>query len=385
MTDRNIVVSGDTWVVLTGDDEDAQLTVHGVDGSTGRENWRRELRGALCADHPLPSGQIVCARAIDVNPPTQAGTRWIIATLDPATGAEQDTYETRGRFTAIKVFGDRIVLVEERVPAPHAVVVVLDAQLDPLWTTDLSSTAGHDQLFSQSPTYLRKLPRPAGPALSGVALTALGDESVALTSNARAAVLDLDSGSVLGVPECSTVVDDGTRLWCAARDRAVAYSYAMKRLSATRAGVTLAQNCLGGSAPSIPIFLADDGTAVKVDLRTGRTTGTLAQSRTGYRAGRAVTPDACQLGSMVMISDTRGAFMIDAASGKLRWQTQAWTLPADLFRRDGRVLVAAGDLLWIDPATGRILATREQLGATQAAGAGLAQFGFERIARVREP
>ena len=381
--DRNVIDGGSTWVVLTGTRQGADIVVHGVDARTGRERWRRPLSNALCAALPLGSS-VVCTWALP-RAGRQQGTRWRVSVIDPDTGTDRRTRDLTGPFTLIDLVAGRIVLVEQRRPAPRAVITALAGDLRTDWSTDLSTSAGQAELFTQ----LEESPR--GRLLGdGVDLTpavkVVGNgRLIAVTSQTRTALFDARTGQVAGLPRCSRLVDDGDRLWCDDRNRVVAYSYGLNRLWGTAVGIHLAEHCTRGEQPTFPVFLAKDGTALSINPRTGRTTGTLAQSRT---VG-SQTPTSCQVGSTVVITDANGAFGIDAPRQKLIWQNRTWhrevTDPVGLIPRGDRWLVTASDLFWIDPATGAASDVRDNLGSTQAVGPALAGFVQTELVKVREP
>lgn len=387
--DQNRVVdAGTRWVVLTGDAADHRIAAHGIDPGTGRATWRAELPDGLCAAQVLGS-EVLCAASTATDPATGLGIRWRISVLDPATGRERRGVDFAGWLTLLHVDGDRVMLVEQRQPAPHAVVTGLDAELRQRWRLDLRDQPQHPGLFSNNRIYDRKLPIPDGPALDRPRIRKVADGLTALWSGQTTALLDLRRGRLAGMPRCSRLVDDGTRLWCNAGAVAVAYDYALTRLHETAADTRLAFPDRDPRAGDVtdPVFLQADGTAVRVDPATGRTMGPLARTRNGSAFGMTVSPRAVFVGGLTLVADTSQLFAVNARTGELHWQQPVQGSLGTVRAWKGDLLFAGGNLRLVDPRTGRQRSAHRQRHGlyTIVVGGTLVGIGPDELARLRDP
>ncbi|MFT3833428.1 MAG: PQQ-binding-like beta-propeller repeat protein [Micropruina sp.] len=385
---NRVVAIGTTWVVLSGDAEDRAIAVHGLDASTGRVLWRTDLPNGVCAATPVKS-RLVCAASTATDPVTGLGTSWRISLLDPATGRETRGVDFAGWLTLIHADGDRVLLAEQRQPAPHAVLTGLDADLRQRWQLDLRDQPQHAGLFSDNRIYNRKLPIPDGPALDRPRIRKVADGLTALWSGQTTAFVDLRSGKLAGMPRCSRLVDDGERLWCNDGAVAVSYSYSLRNLHETAINTRLAFPYRDPRAGDVtdPVFLEADGRAVRVDPASGTTLGPLAQTYNGSAFGMTISPQASFVAGRTLLSDSTTLFAVDARTGKLHWQRQKPTSMGEAWGWRAKLLLAGSVVRVLDPADGREQsAYRQRRGLyTVLVGDTLVGIGPDEIARLADP
>lgn len=110
------------------------------------------------------------------------------------------------------------MFLEQRQPAPHAVVSGWEADLRPAWSLDLAGEPGHDGLFSENRIIARGFPPTTGPALDRPRIRTVAGGLTALWIGRT----------------------DGARLWCNTGDRATALTYGLAPTHRTEPGVRLA-------------------------------------------------------------------------------------------------------------------------------------------------
>lgn len=380
--------AGSAWLVLTGDEHDQQLRLHALLPATGRELWQRPLANGLCAP-ALLKRSVLCAYSTGTDPATGLGTSWRLLLLDPATGVERRAADFEGWLTLLHVQGDRVLLVEQRQPAPDAELTVLDAGLTQLWHQDLREQSQHDGMFSDNRIYSRNLPIPAGPALDRPRIRTVANGLTALWVGQTTAFVDLAEPALVGMPRCSRLVDDGKRLWCNQGDLAAGLSYRIKPLYETDLGTRLAFPYRDPRAGDVtdPVFLTREGKAVRVDLTTGRTTGPLVDTRNGSAFGLVTSPSAAYVAGVTLIGDSDTTFAVNARTGAVHWQRDDLRAPNDVLEWNGKLLLAEGHLFVLDPATGSTASSYRQTHGlyTQALGAVLIGTGPDELARLADP
>ncbi len=331
-----------------------------------------------------------CASAIEHDPGHRVwARRWHLALLDPATGAERHSADWTGWLTLLHVDGARVLLVEQRQPAPHAVLTVLDDTLQQRAQFDLRDQSQHDGMFSNNRIHLRTLPIPAGPALDRPRIRSVADGLTALWVGQAAAFVDLDRATLVGVPRCSRLVDDGKRLWCNQGNLAAALSYALKPLYETDLGTRLAFPDRDPRAGDVtdPVFLRSDGAAVRVDLTTGRTAGPLVNTRNGSAFGMVTSPQVAYSDGLTLVWDSSTLFAVRARTGELLWQSANPGSIDDVYAWDGRLLLTGYQLRVLDPATGTVVRTYRQSSGlyTHVVGEVLVGGGPDQVARLMNP
>ncbi|MFT3971327.1 MAG: PQQ-binding-like beta-propeller repeat protein [Micropruina sp.] len=385
---NRVVAIGTTWAVLTADTEDRRVALHGLDAATGRPLWRTDLPNGVCAAAPVKS-RLVCAASTATDPATGLGVRWRISLFDPATGRESRGVDFTGWLTLIHVNGDRVLLVEQRQPAPHAVLTGLGADLRQRWKLDLRDQLQHAGLFSDNRIFYRKLPIPDGPALDRPRIRKVADGLTALWAGQTTAFVDLRTGTLAGMPRCSRLVDDGKRLWCNDGARAVAYSYALRMLYGTELNIRLAFPDRDPRAGDVtdPVFLRSDGQAVRVDLTTGATIGPLAQTRNGSAFGLSTSPKASFVAGRTLLWDSSTLFAVDARTGKLHWQRPKPRWVDEVWAWRGKLLITGSGVTLLDPADGRQLSAYRQWHGidTLPVGDVLVGIGPDEVARLTDP
>jgi len=386
--DNHVVAVGDVWAILTSDHNDRNVAVHGIDQRTGEPRWRKELPDGICAANPLGKA-LLCARSAANDPATGLGIRWRISLLDPATGRERRGVDFDGWLTLMHVHGDRLMLVEQRQPAPHAVVTVLDAALERRSRLDLSGQPEHAGLFSDNRIYNRTLPIPDGPALDRPRIRTVADNLTALWAGQTTAFFDLKQGTLVAMPRCSRLVDDGERLWCNAGPLAIAHDYALKPLYSTVLNTRLAFPDRDPRAGDVtdPVFLEIDGKAVRVDLTTGETIGPLVNTSNGSAFGMTTPPQVSFVDGRTLIWDTELLFAVNARTGELFWQREKQSTLESILGWHGDLLFAGRQLQVVDPATGTVgREYRQPHGqATAAVGDVLIGIGSDELARLVDP
>lgn len=386
--DSRAIDAGTAWLVLTGDANDTGVWVHGLDPSTGRELWKRDLPDGLCAAG-LVGKAVLCASAIEHDDATGLGTSWHLARLDPATGRELSGTDWTGWLTLVHADRDRVLLVEQRQPAPHAVLTVLNADLEQRAQFDLRAEPQHAGLFSDNRIVNRKLPIPDGPALDRPRIRKVADGLTALWVGQSTAFVDLAKGTLIGVPRCSRLVDDGTRLWCNQGAVAAALGYSLKPLFETDLNTRLAFPNRDPRAGDVtdPVFLQQTGLAVRVNPSTGRTIGPLVNTRNGSAFGTTTSPQTAYLRGVTLVWDSSTLFAVKARTGELLWQLKDPGTVGDPWNWKGRILLAHRNLRILDPASGRVVsAYRQGRGLyTEVLGDALIAVGPDELALLVDP
>ncbi len=386
--DHRVIDAGQAWVVLTGDANDNAVWVHGLDPGSGRELWKHALDNGLCAAD-LVGTAVLCASAIEQDPATGLGTRWHLALLDPATGDERNGVDWTGWLTLLHVDGDRVLLVEQRQPAPHAVLTVLNGSLQQRAQLDLREQSQHEGLFSDNRIFSRKLPIPDGPALDRPRVRQVADGLTALWAGRTTVFVDLAKAALVSMPRCSRLVDDGERLWCNQGNLAAALSYSLTPLYETDLGTRLAFPDRDPRAGDVtdPVFLRTDGGAVRVDLTTGRTVGPLVNSRNGSAFGMVTAPRTAFVDGITLVSDSSQLFAVKARTGELLWQQQNPAHFDAAYAWDGRLLLTGYQLRVVDPDSGTVVRSyRQTLGLyTRPVAEALVGVGPDELARLVDP
>lgn len=388
-----MVMTGQTGIAATPRVPDAKVRVHGLDAATGRELWQREMPFGLCATQLLDD-KLACASSLARDDRTGLPTRWRLHLLDPATGKTLAQRDVDAWLAMLTVRQDRLVLVEQRQPAPHLAVSGYSSALAPVWRADLAKQALHLGFFSHNRfVYRPDLSPPDGLALQKVRFRQV-DSMLTLWSTGPTAFLNLADGKVLGVPRCSRMYDDGQRIWCNERQRAVAWSRDLAKVVArTEGGVRLAHPTLdlrhGGR--SVPIFVNPSGQVVQVDATTGRTGAVIADTAGRETFAGPLEPSTTQAGGTVLIDDSDGIIGLDAAGQRARWAAPDY-LSARVLSHGDKVLVQdRGRLDVLDPATGRVTARLGQLKGQAVVAVGsladdtFASIGMDEVARLQMP
>lgn len=352
----HLLDTGPVLVALTsaGNGYD-DMVVHGLDAGTGVERWRLDRDQPLCAGRLL-RGALVCASVTHRDAATQLGVRWTVELIDPATGRITATAPFAGWLTLILVADDRIVLLEQRRPAPHAVVSGWEADLRPAWSLDLAGEPGHDGLFSENRIVVRDFPPTIGPALDRPRIRTVAGGLTALWIGRTAIFLDVAQGRSAGMPTCSRLVDDGARLWCNTGDRATALTYGLTPTHRTEPGVRLAfpkRDPRGGDI-TVPVFLDADGAAIRVDRATGATLGPLMPSGFGEAFGVRTEPSSFFVGGLTLFQMGDHVVAHDPAADVILWDVPLPHLEG-AYARGEQILLARHDrVVLVDAASGRV-------------------------------
>lgn len=383
-----VVASPKTWIVLTAQAPRDQVRIQGLDPTTGEQRWQRDAAQGVCA-RQLLKGALVCAAATRTDAASGLGTSWKLMRLNPETGAELASSTFDGWLTLMTVQQGRLVLVEQRLPAPHAVITTLNSALERQWRQDLVDQPHHSLLFSENRVTSQGSRIPDGPALDRPRIRQVAHGLMALWSGLATAFVDVKANKLVAMPRCSRLVDDGARLWCNAGDKAQAYSYTMKPLYATPTGVRLAfpdRDPRDGDVTD-PVFLKSTGEAVRVDLRSGKVLGLLVPTKNGSAFGTAFSPTVSYAGGVSYIADQSTVYAVKARTGQLLWSSvKLSTVPDAVYRWGDKVLWAGYKLALVDPKDGAIATEYRLRGAyyTQIIDGDLVGLG-EEIARLEKP
>lgn len=363
----------DVWVALTGGQDEEKITVHGIDPTSGRVLWDRPMEGALCAREADPRG-LVCAEMLDRDPSTGLGRKWRLHLLDPQTGETSHSRDVTGWFNALHRSGDTVVILEQREPAPHAVLLGFDlATLQPSWEVDLRNQPGHEDMFSENRAITRNDPKREGVVMDrprfrdvgyGAAAEQTGNDGlVALWAGQRTAFVQPRSGKLIMMPHCSRLVDDGRRLWCNERFGAASYSYTGKPLHEVEGPRLAFPGDDGvGVDRNRPVFIDADGAPVSVDLDTGKVGQTYAVPGSGTVWGLKTMPSVQTVGDHTLLVGKGGTMLVHPTEDKISW------LNPDITQTDQPILIKDELLLGgyevdiVDVRTGKRLATAKPEG-----------------------
>ncbi len=374
--------AGDIWAVASGGPQGGDILLHGLDADTGKEAWRRPMDGVFCADDLL-NEELFCA--VPKQRERGLGTSWTLHLIDPATGETTSSADFDGWLSALVVEQGHVLILEQRLPAPHALITGLDDQLDQVWQFDLSQEEGHADLFSDNRLIIRPEEYPEGPALDRPRVRRVADGLTALWIGARTAFVDVPNGELVGMPHCSRLVDDGNRLWCNAGGSTVAYDHELNAITRTEAGVRLAfpnRDPREGDI-SIPAFLDEGGALLRVNPTTGATLGPLVNTGMGNAFGMSIQPSTASIDGVLVVADNSQTAAIDAETGEVRWESQYEFSLHDPFLHNGTLLATDFHTHQVDLATGEILNSWRISGiGVVAVGEHLASYSVDQLARL---
>lgn len=341
------------WLTTTGDASAGGTALHAVDPATGAVRWQRELDGVLCATEAPKTG-LLCASVVRRDPATGLGTRWRLHVLDPATGADRTARDVDGWFSAVHWSGPAFVALEQRQPAPHAVVRGFStSDLHELWSVDLVRRPGQADLFTENRVVLRPEPERPGLALDRPRLRDVGDGLMAVWAGLRTAFVDPADGRLVMMPHCSRLVDDGRRLWCNEVDGVTGYSYAGRQLVRVHGPRLAFPDDDGvGLDRNRPVFLDDDGAAVAVDEETGTVGKPWTPPGRGSAFGTTTMPSTETAGGRTYLVGGAGAMLLDDREDRVRWRNPDITVADVPIPRGSEVLIGASRLTRVDLATG---------------------------------
>lgn len=314
------------WLTLTGTDKAEDTELHAVVPGTGVVRWRRELDGALCGSEGPKTG-ILCASVLQRDAATGLGTRWRLHVLDPATGQDRATRDIDGWLTAVHWTGSAFVALEQRQPAPHAVLRgFAAADLHPLWTRDLAREPGQEEMFSENRIIGRTEPDRPGLALDRPRLRDVGHGLVAVWAGQRTAFVDPADGRLVMMPHCSRLVDDGSRLWCNEVDGVSGYSYAGSPTVRVRGPRLAFPGDDGvGVDRNRPVFLDEDGAGVAVNPKTGAVGAPYTPPGRGSAFGETTMPSAETVGDRTFLIGEAGSMLLDPKEDGILWRNPVIT------------------------------------------------------------
>lgn len=356
---HGIITAGGLWLILTENENGGGGQLHALDPATGQVKWQRPMDEGLCS-YRLVSGHVACLSALAKHS-SGLGTKWRVQLLDPATGTVGKQRDIAGWFTLIHVQHNRLILMEQRQPAPHAVVTVLNADLKQVGHIDLKRQPQHIAMFTENRMIMRHADRivPKGPALDRKRIREVGRGLTALWAGGGTAFIDARTGSLKAMPPCSRVIDDGARIWCNDDAKAVAYDYQFRQLHHTELGVRLAfprteQHLSGVGTPA---FLDLSGRLKNVDLATGKTRGTIAETRNESVFGMSLQPRVTPVGNYTLVVDSEGTRTFDRKTGRLLWVSpEKYT--DNVWLVNNKLVFGSYEFIVVEPTTGRVLAKR---------------------------
>lgn len=350
--DSNVVIDGGgTWGVITRPAGTMESRLHGLDPATGEVRWEADLPGAYCAEDLL-DGHFACAEVLAQE--GDLGIRWRVSLIVPADGTVAQQTEIDAWLAAILVADGRVVLVEQRMPAPHAVVTGLNAGLEVAWQHDLTAEPAHDLMFSENRLVVRDEEVPDPLALLRPRHRTVADGLTALWIGGATAFLDVANGELVAMPACSRLVDDGERIWCNDGDIAVAYDYGFNRLHETDPGVRLAfpnrDPREGDVTPAV--FLAEWGELMNIDPATGEDRGPVVGMEHGDAFGMEITPHVFHSGGFTVVTDNSSRLGFDPATGEVLWHWRGSLSAHEVLTIDGVLVLNSSDVSGVDPETG---------------------------------
>jgi outer membrane protein assembly factor BamB len=315
---------GGVWLATTGDEDAGGTALHAVDPTTGNVRWQRRLDGVLCTTE-VPSRGLLCVSVLARDHATGLGTRWRLHLLDPGSGRDQATRDVDGWFTAVHWTGRVLVALEQREPAPHAVLRGFAlTDLHELWSRDLASEPGQDEMFTENRVILRPEPERPGDVLDRPRLRDVGDGLVGVWAGQRTAFVDPGDGRLVLMPHCSRLVDDGTRLWCNEVDGATAYSYAGREVVRVRGPRLAFPGDDGvGVDRNRPFFLDETGAGVAVDVTTGKVGEAYTPPGRGSAFGQPTEPSAETVGKRTFLIGEAGTMLVDPRQARVVWRVPA--------------------------------------------------------------
>lgn len=358
---RVIDAGGPLVVVTAAEDSEAKAAVQALDPGTGAPLWRRDLPAARCATTLLTDG-LLCASQVDPGLVEGVATAWRLQVLNPRTGEEVRHVDITASLTVVGVRDDHVMVVERRMPSPHVVVTGYSADLAQTWQVDLSTLPGQEEMFSEDRIYDRPDNAPGPVWFDRPRLRAFSHGLTALWAGGRTAFFDLAAGTLVGMPHCSRVVDDGNRLWCNDPDNASAYGYDLQPLFKTDPGVRLAFSTLDPHDGNVsrPVFLDQDGKALNVDLTTGKTIGLLAATSTGSAFGMTTWPGVYSTGNYTILQADDQTFGVDMSTGSVLWTSSQMDLLDHAYQHGGKLILTGFKVSVVNPMTGERTGWYEQ-------------------------
>jgi outer membrane protein assembly factor BamB len=387
--DAGLMAAVDTvWLVITGRQNATATELTALDAASGTVLWRRDLDSVLCATEAPESG-LLCASVLNRDRNTQLGTRWRLHRIDPRTGADVASTDIDAWATAVHYTGSSFVVLEQRRPAPHAVVRGYDADdLSERWQLDLRAEQGHASMFSPNRIIGRREPKDLNDvALDRPRLRDVGKDIVAVWAGQRTAFINRRSGKLIMMPHCTRPHDDGKRLWCNDADgSATAYSYHGRTLYQTK-GVRLTSAGDDGIGRDInrPVFYDPRGAIYSVDLDSGDVGDKVADLGVKSTWAGSLEPSSADFGDHTAVRGEAGVVLLDPDRDAVLWRNEAldsYDLPVLL---DGKAYFTYnGDLAEVDLTDGR---ARRVVGGLPGheyveTGDGVAASGSEVVAAV---
>jgi hypothetical protein len=377
----------DVWVLTSGSEQAQETVLHALDPASGDVVWERALDGVLCATEAHAAG-LPCASVLERDPGTGLGVRWQLHLIDPGTGEDLAAGEVEAWVTAVRLVGDTFVLLEQRQPAPHAVLRGFGTDLEERWTLDLAGEPGHEGLFSENRVVNRPEPERPGLALDRPRLREVGPGLLAVWSGMRTAVVTPGPGDLLAMPQCSRLVDDGERLWCNEPESTAAYSYAGDHLF-TVPGLRLAfpDHDGRGDDRTRPVFIDEDGDVYSVDGESGEVRRRYLRAGTGSAFGMTIMPGASWTDGHTLVDHGTGVALLAPQADEVAWTNELAEMSDPPIARGDDLVLGGHELVTLDLATGvETSRVRQPYGLyTVAVGGEIVGVGPDEIARLDLP
>jgi hypothetical protein len=254
--------------------------------------------------------------------------------------------------------GSSFVVLEQRRPAPHAVVRGYDADdLSERWQLDLSAEQGHAEMFSPNRIIGRREPKDLNDvALDRPRFRDVGKDIVAVYAGQRTAFINRRSGNLIMMPHCTRPHDDGKRLWCNDADgNSTAYSYRGRALYQTK-GVRLTSARDDGTGRDInrPVFYDPRGAIYSVDLDSGHVGGKVVDLGVRSTWAGSLEPSSADFGPHTTVVGEAGVVLLDPDRDAVLWHNEALDSYNPPVLRDGTAYFGySGDLAEVDLTDGR--------------------------------
>ena len=126
---------------------------------------------------------------------------------------------------------------------------------------------------------------------------------------------------------------------------------------------------------------------MQVDLETGRTVGTVAETRISSVWGLTVWPTADFVDGLTLISDRDNIFAVNGRRNEVEWTREKPGSIGGVWAWQDSLLLASRELRLLDPSTGEVIAEYRQVHGldTVVVDEVLVGVGLDEMARLRDP
>lgn len=344
-TGVNFVPGQDVWIVVLSPSAGKSEQVVGVDPTDGHARWNRELPGVLCGDKVL-DGALVCLSG-------EAGS-WTGHVIDVATGEDLTTWPTTlDSALSVHLTPERLVVVGEAAPAPHARLTLLALDGTVRWSLDIGELQNAELLFG---TFLAddfSGQNDPEATMERLRWRDLDEGRVLLWSTPGVALIDPTTGDVV-VHECRRATPVGEAYFCGT-DAGIERHDLTGAVAWTTPGLDLAFP--PDTSNGRPAALSADHQLYAVDWRTGVQGQNLHRFRPTANSftGTVLAPGAAGDDDHLFVVGDDAVVALAPGSDEV-----AWTYVLDEY---ANAVAVVGDMAVLDswPAIGLDLATGEEL------------------------